>query len=237
MVLGLSLDPKHIIDSLSPYGEIGLWLIIFAETGLLIGFFLPGDSLLFTAGLLASQGHLDIALVIIGCFVAACIGTEVGYTIGNRLGPRLFRRPDSRLFKQEYVERTKAFFDRHGPKTIVLARFVPIVRTFTPVMAGVGTMRHRTFSLYNVIGALLWTVGITMLGYALASTIGDSVDNYLLPLVALIIVVSFIPPFLEWRRAKRARHRGPDRGRGDGRSGRAPRRPRPRLTSPHNSKR
>jgi membrane-associated protein len=205
VVLGLSLDPKHIIDSLSPYGEIGLWLIIFAETGLLIGFFLPGDSLLFTAGLLASQGHLDIALVVIGCFVAACIGTEVGYTIGNRLGPRLFRRPDSRLFKQDYVERTKAFFDRHGPKTIVLARFVPIVRTFTPVMAGVGTMRHRTFSLYNVIGALLWTVGITMLGYALASTIGDSVDNYLLPLVALIIVVSFIPPFLEWRRAKRAR--------------------------------
>jgi membrane-associated protein len=191
VVLGLSLDPKDIIDSLSPYGEIGLWLIIFAETGLLIGFFLPGDSLLFTAGLLASQGHLDIALVVIGCFVAACIGTEVGYTIGNRLGPRLFRRPDSRLFKQEYVERTKAFFDRHGPKTIVLARFVPIVRTFTPVMAGVGT--------------LLWTVGITMLGYALASTIGDSVDNYLLPLVALIIVVSFIPPFLEWRRAKRAR--------------------------------
>ena len=167
MVLGLSLDPKHIIDSLSPYGEIGLWLIIFAETGLLIGFFLPGDSLLFTAGLLASQGHLDIALVVIGCFVAACIGDQVGYTIGNRLGPRLFRRPDSRFFKQEYVERTKAFFDRHGPKTIVLARFVPIVRTFTPVMAGVGTMRRRTFSLYNVIGALLWTVGVTMLGYAL----------------------------------------------------------------------
>jgi membrane-associated protein len=205
VVLGLSLDPKHIIDSLSPYGEIGLWLIIFAETGLLIGFFLPGDSLLFTAGLLASQGHLDIALVVIGCFVAAFIGSEVGYTIGARLGPRLFRRPDSRFFKQEYVERTKAFFDRHGPKTIVLARFVPIVRTFTPVMAGVGTMRRRTFSLYNVIGALLWTVGITMLGYALASTIGDSVDNYLLPLVALIILVSFIPPFLEWRRAKRAR--------------------------------
>jgi membrane-associated protein len=204
-VLGLSLDPKHIIDSLSPYGEIGLWLIIFAETGLLIGFFLPGDSLLFTAGLLASQGHLDIALVVIGCFVAACIGTEVGYTIGARLGPRLFRRPDSRFFKQEYVERTKDFFDRHGPKTIVLARFVPIVRTFTPVMAGVGTMRRRTFSLYNVIGALLWTVGVTMLGYALASTIGDSIDNYLLPLVALIILVSFIPPFLEWRRAKRAR--------------------------------
>src|SRR5690242_8307318 len=115
VVLGLSItDPKSIFDSLSPYGEIGLWLIVFAETGLLIGFFLPGDSLLFTAGLLASQGHLDIALVVIGAFVAAFVGSEVGYTIGERLGPRLFRRPDSRLFKQEYVDRTKGFFDRHG---------------------------------------------------------------------------------------------------------------------------
>ena len=204
VVLGLSLDPKHIIDSLSPYGEIGLWLIIFAETGLLIGFFLPGDSLLFTAGLLASEGHLDIALVVIGCFIAAVIGTEAGYMIGERAGPRLFRRPDSRFFKQEYVERTKTFFDRHGPKTIVLARFVPIVRTFTPVMAGVGAMHRRTFTIYNIVGALIWTVGVTMLGYALASTIGDSVDNYLLPLIAVIILVSFIPPFLEWRRAKRS---------------------------------
>jgi membrane-associated protein len=204
--LGLSItDPKSIFDSLSPYGEIGLWLIIFAETGLLIGFFLPGDSLLFTAGLLASQGHLDIALVVIGAFVAAFVGTEVGYTIGDRLGPRLFRRPDSRLFKQEYVERTKAFFDRNGPKTIVLARFVPIVRTFTPVMAGVGQMRRRTFTAYNAAGALLWAVGVTMLGYALADLIGDSVDKYLLPLIAVIILVSFIPPYLEWRRAKRAK--------------------------------
>ena len=204
MLLGLSLtDPKSLFDSLSPYGEIGLWLIVFAETGLLIGFFLPGDSLLFTAGLLASQGHLDLALVLIGGFVAAFVGTELGYTIGERLGPRLFRRQDSRLFKQEYVERTKAFFDRHGPKTIVLARFVPIVRTFTPVMAGVGEMRRRTFTVYNAAGALLWTVGVTMLGYALADVIGDSVDKYLLPLIAAIIILSFIPPFLEWRRSKR----------------------------------
>jgi membrane-associated protein len=204
VLLGLSLtDPKSIFDSLSPYGEIGLWLIILAETGLLVGFFLPGDSILFTAGILASQGHLDLALVLVGSFVAAVAGTEVGYTIGERLGPRLFRRPDSRLFKQEYVERTKAFFDHHGPKTIVLARFVPIVRTFTPVMAGVGRMRRRTFTIYNVAGALVWTVGVTMLGYALADAIGDSVDKYLLPLIALIVLVSFIPPFLEWRRAKR----------------------------------
>ena len=101
------------------------------------------------------------------------------------------------------VERTKAFFDRHGPKTIVLARFVPIVRTFTPVMAGVGQMRRRTFTLYNLVGALIWTIGVAMLGYALADLIGDSVDKYLLPLIALIILVSFIPPFLEWRKSKR----------------------------------
>ena len=206
MILGLSLtDPKALIESLSPYGEIGLWLIIFAETGLLVGFFLPGDSLLFTAGILASEGHLDLALVLTGCFVAAVAGTEVGYAIGTRAGPRLFSRPDSRFFKQEYVERTKAFFDRHGSKTIVLARFVPIVRTFTPVMAGVGTMNRRTFTLYNIFGALLWTVGVTMLGYALADVIGNSVDKYLLPLIAVIILVSFIPPFLEWRRSKRTR--------------------------------
>jgi len=205
VVLGLSLDPKDIIDSLSPYGEIGLWLIIFAETGLLVGFFLPGDSLLFTAGLLASQGHLDLALVVVGCFVAAFVGTEVGYTIGARIGPRLFRRPDSRFFKQEYVERTKDFFDRHGAKTVVLARFVPIVRTFTPVMAGVGEMRRRSFTVYNLVGALLWTVGVTMLGYALADLIGDSIDTYLLPAVGVIVLLSFIPPYLEWRRAKRAR--------------------------------
>jgi membrane-associated protein len=206
VLLGLSItDPKSIFDSLSPYGEIGLWLIVFAETGLLIGFFLPGDSLLFTAGLLASQGHLDIALVLIGSFVAAVTGDAVGFTVGSRLGPRLFRRPDSRIFKQEYVERTKGFFDRHGPKTIVLARFVPIVRTFAPVMAGVGNMGRRTFTVYNVIGGLIWTVGVTMLGYALADVIGDSVDQYLLPLIAAVILISLIPPYLEWRRAKRAR--------------------------------
>ena len=204
MLLGLSLtDPKSIFDSLSPYGEIGLWLIIFAETGLLIGFFLPGDSLLFTAGLLASQGHLDLALVLIGSFVAAVAGDAVGYTVGSRLGPRLFRRPNSRLFRQEYVERTREFFDRHGPKTVILARFVPIVRTFAPVMAGVGAMRRRTFTLYNVAGGLVWSVGVTMLGYALADAIGSSVDKYLLPLIALIVIISFIPPFIEWRRSKR----------------------------------
>ena len=142
-ILALSLDPKEILNDLSPYGEIGLMLIIFAETGLLIGFFLPGDSLLFTAGILANQGKLNLAAVLIGCFVAAVIGDQVGFTIGQRVGPRLLRRPDSRFFKQEYIDRTEDFFDRHGAKTIVLARFVPVVRTFAPVVAGVGKMTRQ----------------------------------------------------------------------------------------------
>ena len=159
---------------MSPYGEIGLILIIFAETGLLIGFFLPGDSLLFTAGLLANQGKLNLAAVLIGCFVAAVIGDQVGFTVGDKLGPRFLSKPDSKLFKREYVERTEAFFDKHGPKTIVIARFVPVVRTFAPVLAGVGNMSRRTFLAYNVVGAFIWVFGVTMAGYLLADVIGDS---------------------------------------------------------------
>jgi membrane-associated protein len=201
-VLALSLDPKEIIDSLSPYGEIGLILIIFAETGLLIGFFLPGDSLLFTAGLLANQGRLNLAAVLLGCFAAAVIGDQVGFTFGQQAGPRIFRRPDSRLFKQEYVERTHAFFERHGPKTIVIARFVPVVRTFAPVLAGVGTMSRRTFGSYNVIGAFIWVFGVTMAGYLLSDVIGEDIDKYLLPIIGVIIVLSLVPPLIEWRRSK-----------------------------------
>jgi membrane-associated protein len=203
-VLALNLlDPKSIFDSLSPYGEIGLILIIFAETGLLIGFFLPGDSLLFTAGLLANEGKLNLAAVLLGCFAAAVLGDQVGFTIGRKAGPRIFRRPDSRLFKQEYVDRTEQFFDRHGSKTIVIARFVPVVRTFAPVLAGVGKMTRRTFLSYNLLGAFLWVFGVTMAGYWLADVIGNSIDKYLLPIIGLIIVLSLVPPFIEWRRSKR----------------------------------
>jgi membrane-associated protein len=202
-IMALSLDPKSIINDMSPYGEIGLMFIIFAETGLLVGFFLPGDSLLFTAGLLAEQGKLNLAVVLVGCFLAAVAGDQVGYTIGERVGPRLFRRPDSRIFKHEYIERTEHFFTKHGPKTIVLARFVPIVRTFAPTLAGVGSMSRRTFLSYNMIGAFLWVFGVTLAGYLLSDVIGDSIDTYLLPLIGLIIVISLIPPFLEWRKARK----------------------------------
>ena len=199
----LGLDPKQIFNSLSPYGEVVAWFIVFAETGLLLGFFLPGDSLLFTAGILAGQGKLDLWLLLPGLFVFAVLGAEVGYEIGARVGPRVFRRPDSRFFKQEYVDRTHAFFDRHGAKAVVLARFVPVVRTFMPVMAGIGRMQRRVYSLYNVAGALLWTVGVTMLGYALGNAIGGNIDNYLLPIIAVIVLVSLLPGAIEWRRARR----------------------------------
>jgi membrane-associated protein len=202
-LLALSLDPKEILDSLSPYGEIGLILIIFAETGLLIGFFLPGDSLLFTAGLLANEGKMNLAVILVGCFAAAVIGDQVGFSIGQKAGPRIFKRPDSRLFKQEYIARTEEFFERHGPKTIVIARFVPIVRTFAPVLAGVGSMSRRTFVTYNVVGAFIWAVGVTLAGFFLADAIGDDIDTYLLPIIAAIILLSLVPPFIEWRKAKK----------------------------------
>ena len=202
----LGIDPQSWLNSLSPYGEVVLWLIIFAETGLLIGFFLHGDSLLFTAGILAGQGKLNVWMVVIGCFIAAVAGDQVGYTIGQRAGPRLFRKPDSKIFKQEYIDRTRAFFEQHGPKTIIIARFVPVVRTFAPTLAGVGEMPRSTFLRYNVVGAFLWAVGLTMLGYVLGDVIGKDIDTYLLPLVAVIILVSLIPPFLEWRKARKHPH-------------------------------
>ncbi len=199
----LGLDPKNIFNSLSPYGEVVASLIVFAETGLLIGFFLPGDSLLFTAGVLAGQSRLDLWLILPGAFIGAVLGDQLGYTIGHRTGPRLFNRPDSRFFKQEYVERTHSFFEHHGSKAVVLARFVPVIRTFMPVMAGVGQMDRRVFTIYNVLGGFLWAIGVTLLGYALGNAIGNNVDNYLLPLIAVIILISLIPAFVEWRRVRR----------------------------------
>ncbi|HKZ18625.1 MAG TPA: VTT domain-containing protein [Acidimicrobiia bacterium] len=193
------LDPQNLLVT---FGTIGLFLIVFAESGLFFGFFLPGDSLLFTAGLFAAQGTLSLPLILVGCFIAAVAGDQVGYVFGQRVGPALFKRPDSRLFKQEYVERARAFFEKHGPKTIVLARFVPIVRTFAPILAGVGRMQYRTFVSYNLIGGFLWAVGVTLLGYWLGNLIPD-VDAYLLPIVALIIALSFVPIGMEWLKRRR----------------------------------
>lgn len=175
---------------------------MFAESGLLIGFFLPGDSLLFTAGLLAAKGTLNLPVLLVGCFAAAVIGDQVGFTIGQRAGPALFKRPESRFFHQRNVDRARAYFEAHGPRTIVLARFVPIVRTFAPMVAGVAGMDRRQFSTYNVVGGFLWAVGVTSLGYALGETIGD-IDRWLLPIVLLIGAVSFVPVIREVLKARR----------------------------------
>jgi membrane-associated protein len=177
-------------------------VVIFAESGLLIGFFLPGDSLLFTAGLLCSQDLLNLPVVLVGCFLAAVAGDQVGYVFGSRVGPALFRRPDSRIFRQEYVDKARHYFERYGSRTIVLARFVPIVRTFAPIVAGVGSMPYRTFVTFNVLGGLLWAVGVTLLGYILGESIPD-IDKYLLPVIGLIVVVSVLPIAIEILRSRR----------------------------------
>lgn len=194
------LDPEWLI---STFGMLGILAIVFAESGLLIGFFLPGDSLLFTTGLLVAGGqylHLPLWLVIALVVVAAVAGDQVGYLFGRRVGPALFRRPNSRLFKQENLTKAQEFFDRYGARSIVLARFVPIVRTFTPIVAGASRMHYRTFVLYNVIGGALWGTGVTLLGYYLGQ-IGFVKANIELILIG-IVVLSVVPIVVELLRGR-----------------------------------
>jgi membrane-associated protein len=195
------LDPEHLI---STFGLIGILAIAFAESGLLIGFFLPGDSLLFTTGLLVAGGtylHQPLWLVCLLVSLAAIAGDQTGYLFGRRVGPALFRRPDSRLFKQENLQRAEGFFRRYGARSIVLARFVPVVRTFTPVVAGASHMPYRPFLLFNVVGATLWACGVTILGYYLGQ-IAFVRSNIEFILVA-IVVVSVVPVGVELLRARR----------------------------------
>jgi len=199
------LDPQHLIETL---GLIGLFGIVFAESGLLVGFFLPGDSLLFTAGFLASAPssvddalHLPLGPLLVGCVIAAIAGDQFGYLFGRRVGPALFRRPDSRFFKHENVEKAQAFFDRYGAKTIVLARFVPIVRTFAPIVAGVSRMNYRTFVTFNIVGGTLWGVGVTLLGYFLGQV--DVVEQNLEVAILAVVAISLVPIALEIVKARR----------------------------------
>jgi membrane-associated protein len=196
----LGLDPQNLI---AKFGTIGLFAIIFAESGLMVGFFLPGDSLLFAAGLFSVRGTLpNIAIISIGCAVAAVVGDQVGYSIGHKAGPSLFRRPDSRLFKQEYLAKAEEFFEHYGAKAIVLARFVPIVRTFVPVVAGAGSMHYRTFLRYNIIGGVLWAVLFTQAGYWLGKRYPWMV-NKIDVLAVVIIAFSLIPIAIEFLRHRR----------------------------------
>lgn len=193
----LPVDLKDFIETI---GYVGLFLVIFAETGLLVGFFLPGDSLLFTAGFLASTDvGISIWWLVPICFVAAVTGDAVGYAFGHRVGRNLFRRPESRIFKPEHLQRAEAFFLQYGGKAVVLARFIPVVRTFVPVIAGVGAMPYSKFAAYNVIGAVLWAIGLPLAGYYIGEAI-PSVDRYLLPIIGLIILLSIAPTALHiWK--------------------------------------
>lgn len=185
-------------------GYLGIFAIVFAESGLLIGFFLPGDSLLFTAGFLASQNIFDIRILALLCFIAAVAGDTVGYIFGHKVGKRLFHKKDSIIFHKGHLLKAKSFYEKHGKKTIILARFMPIVRTFAPIIAGIGDMHYPTFLTYNVIGGLLWGVGITAAGYFLGRSIPD-VDKYLLPIVSVIIVVSILPGLIHFLKDLRSR--------------------------------
>ncbi|MBI4092407.1 MAG: VTT domain-containing protein [Candidatus Kerfeldbacteria bacterium] len=186
-------------------GYLGVTAIVFAENGLLIGFFLPGDSLLFTAGFLASQGFFDITLLTVLLFVASVVGVGVGYWFGKYTGPKLFRRPDSRFFKHENLEKAQAFYHKHGGKTIILARFIPIVRTFAPIVAGIANMHYGKFMVYNVVGGAVWAIGLTLGGYWLGTKV-ENVDRYLLPIIAVIILLSVLPGIVHMLKTPERRH-------------------------------
>jgi membrane-associated protein len=201
------LDPKTLLT----FGILGLMLIIFAETGLLVGFFLPGDSLLFLAGVFAASGQegLSIWTILIGVPLMAFLGAQTGWLIGKKAGPLMFDRPDSKLFKRSNVERAEAYLDKFGEgKAIVLARFLPIVRTFMNPVAGVLEVPVRKFAFFNAVGAVLWGMGVPLVGYGVGKALGAAagdvpIDRYIIPLTALIIIVSLIPVVLEFRKARR----------------------------------
>ncbi len=184
-----NLDLPILIKAI---GYFGVFFFIFAESGLFFGFFLPGDSLLFTAGLLASQGYFNIALLIILVTFGAIVGDQIGYVFGDKIGPKIFNRDNSFYFKKKYVIDAENFYKKYGKKTIILARFVPVVRTFVPILAGVGKMHYKTFVSYNVIGGILWSVSIPLLGYFLGQKI-PNIDEYLLPIILLIVFLSLLP--------------------------------------------
>lgn len=194
-------DPQTLIVAL---GTLGVIAIIFLETGAFFGFFFPGDSLLFMAGFLATQGYTSMAWLLIGAFLAAVAGDTVGYAFGRKIGPALFTKEDSLFFNRKYISKAQHFYELHGKKTIILARFLPIIRTFAPIVAGIGAMSYRTFILFNIVGGFLWTWVMLWLGYGLGSLIPEP-DKYVLPIIAIIIILSAISPAREvfkeyWKR-------------------------------------
>jgi membrane-associated protein len=185
-------------------GFYGIVAVVFAETGLLIGFFLPGDSLLITAGLFAARGDFNILTLVLSLIPAAILGNATGYFIGHRTGTALYQRPDSLLFRREHLQMTHDYYVRHGGKTIVLAQFIPILRTFAPVVAGVGKMGYRQFATYNIVGAILWVGSMTLAGYLLGSLV-PNIEKQIHYVVAGVIAVSLMPPAIAWLRRRRSK--------------------------------
>ena len=215
------LNPKIIIDTLLAKGGlfvyVGLFFIVFAETGLALGFFLPGDSLLVVAGLVAATGKLNVALLIGLLFVAAVVGDAVGYYTGARLGPRLFKKKKSLIFRPSHLQRAHAFYEKYGGKTIVIARFVPIVRTFAPIVAGAAEMPYRRFVLFNIAGGFLWVTSMLLSGYFLGSVlkskVGIDLDEHIEWVVIVVVLLSLIPPFVEYWKSRREKARAANEAR------------------------
>ncbi|HVQ37402.1 MAG TPA: VTT domain-containing protein [Pyrinomonadaceae bacterium] len=212
------LNPKVIIETLLAKGGLfvyfGLVFIIFAETGLAVGFFLPGDSLLVVAGLFAATGKLNLAILLGTLFVAAVVGDAVGYYTGARLGPRLFRKQKSLLFKPDHLKKAHAFYEKYGGKTIIIARFVPIIRTFAPIVAGAAGMPYRSFVLFNIIGGLAWVVSMLLTGYFLGSLLksrfGIDLEEHIEWVVIVVVALSLLPPFIEYLKSRREKSRAAD---------------------------
>lgn len=188
----LNLDLPTLIKSI---GYIGVTAVVFVESGLFFGFFLPGDTLLFTAGLLASQGYFSIVPLTIMISVSAVAGDQVGYWFGRKVGPKIFTKDDSLFFKKRYVNDAEKFYEKHGKSAVIIARFIPVVRTFIPILAGVGRMHYNTFITYNIIGGIFWGAGVTLAGYFLGNII-PGIDQYLLPILFIIIIVSILPTII-----------------------------------------
>ena len=196
------LHQLYDVEGIVRWGGVAMLVaIVFAETGLLIGFFLPGDSLLVTAGVFAAAGHLRIGTVLVLCTAAAIVGDQLGYYIGYRTGPRIFGRQDSLLFKRKHLLRAREFYERHGGKTIIFARFIPIIRTFAPVVAGVATMDYRRFVTFNVAGGFGWVWSMSLLGYSLGRMVPD-IDRHIHVVIAVVVFLSILPAIVEYLRSR-----------------------------------
>lgn len=200
LVMHNLLDPAYLVKT---FGYLGLFITIFLESGIIIGFFLPGDSLLFAAGLLASQHYINIFAVIVLAVVAAILGNNAGYYTGKKTGHSLFNRPKSLIFSPKRVKEAHVFFEKEGGRALILARFIPAVRTFVPIIAGVGDMPYKKFVTFNTAGGLLWGISLPVLGYTLGKTV-PSIDKYLLPAVFVIILISAMPVLIQYKKHKRS---------------------------------